>query len=275
MKPMTIIATVAMAVVYLAIRTTSASDATVFFIFASVIVVLPYVAGPILIRFKQRHSVHPQLEPKAPQDLPGEVSEFFQRATQDLTGEGFTVWPAFTHRAQNATAHLKLFLNREVGDSIIATAIYSNAKGVERLRTKNLIITTKLDDGQRYVTSNTQVRGIFRNPQGQHGLFLPQIRDNSQLYKIHRAWLAKAAPAGQRILPAKGREVDAIAEEMTGNLDRQVELGFFYIDRVSDSYRPTWKGAVLMTWKVCWPVKQIRKVYRARKDKEIVHSLGF
>jgi len=275
MNAKAVIAVIVGVVMYLVIIAIPVSEMSRLFIFLGVIVILPYVVGPILIRYRQRLSANPQLEPKAPQDLSREVSEFFQRATQDLTGEGLTGWPPFAHRLDNVTMYLKLFLNNETGDSITATAIYSNLKGAVRLRAKNLIITTKLDDGQWYTTSNASVPGIFCRSPDRHGLFLPQVQDNSRLYRINRAWLHKAAPAGRPVLPAEGREIASVAEEMADSLARQVQLGFYYIDPALNRYRPTWKGAVLMTWKMCWPVKQIRKALRIRKDKRIVRRLGF
>lgn len=41
-----------------------------------------------------------------------------------------------------------------------------------------------------------------------------------------------------------------------------------------DVYRPTWRGAFLMSWRLLWPVKPIVRVLRKRRAARLLSELG-
>jgi hypothetical protein len=52
-----------------------------------------------------------------------------------------------------------------------------------------------------------------------------------------------------------------------------VDCGYYYRDELAGVQRPTWKGAILMTWKLCWPVKPIRLALRRHGARRLLHEL--
>ena len=47
------------------------------------------------------------------------------------------------------------------------------------------------------------------------------------------------------------------------------ESGYYYHDEEHRVYRLTWRGAILMTWKLLWPIKQIRAMLARREGRAI------
>ena len=60
------------------------------------------------------------------------------------------------------------------------------------------------------------------------------------------------------------------AQVMVETYDRQVQIGWLYRDAAAGAYRPTWKGAFLMTWGQLWPMKAIREAGLRARERRIL-----
>jgi hypothetical protein len=68
------------------------------------------------------------------------------------------------------------------------------------------------------------------------------------LYELHKQETANFNDRFTgKILPPQGREIEHLSTSMTKDLDRQVKTGYLFFDRSANVYRPTLKGAFLMT----------------------------
>src|SRR5437899_3450527 len=92
-----------------------------------VIVLLPYVLGPLLVRFSHRQPTQPQLVPKRPEELPREATVFIVETANVLTAEGFAQWPMFAFGSDKAVLYLKYFVNRATGDAAMAVVVQAGA----------------------------------------------------------------------------------------------------------------------------------------------------
>jgi len=61
---------------------------------------------------------------------------------------------------------------------------------------------------------------------------------------------------------------------MRKDYERQVGFGCMFLDTMSGTYRPTWKGASLMAWKLTWPVNAIRCWWMRTKARATMRWLG-
>jgi hypothetical protein len=50
--------------------------------------------------------------------------------------------------------------------------------------------------------------------------------------------------------------------------------GYYAIDEERGVVRPTWKGAVLITWRLLWPVKPMYRSRRRRATRQLLERLG-
>ena len=90
---------------------------------------------------------------------------------------------------------------------------------------------------------------------------------------VHRAALEDFAPGRKGTLPAPGEERSKLAESMTKELTAAADAGHMYLDHASDVYRPTWKGAFLMTWKCILPGTAILRARMRRKVAPILSQV--
>ena len=52
------------------------------------------------------------------------------------------------------------------------------------------------------------------------------------------------------------------------------ESGYYYHDEEHRVYRLTWRGAILMSWKLLWPIKQIRAILGRVKAARLLREVG-
>jgi hypothetical protein len=57
-------------------------------------------------------------------------------------------------------------------------------------------------------------------------------------------------------------------------LTHAVATGYYWIDERWGVYRPTWKGALLMTGKHAWPVRPIYRALRHRRTRGLLREAG-
>jgi hypothetical protein len=50
-------------------------------------------------------------------------------------------------------------------------------------------------------------------------------------------------------------------------------MGYFIRDEAGLTYRPTWKSACLMTWRLCWPIKQILAALKRARTERLLREL--
>ena len=58
-------------------------------------------------------------------------------------------------------------------------------------------------------------------------------------------------------------------------LDNACRAGYMQLDAAQSVYRPTIKGACLMTWQELWPFKGIRLAGRRRREAKLLADLAY
>jgi len=75
-------------------------------------------------------------------------------------------------------------------------------------------------------------------------------------------------------MPSPGMEVPQLCEAEARALRHQVECGYFYVDKSRGMCRHTWKGALVMTGKLMYGVREVRKALMKRRVRATLKSLG-
>jgi hypothetical protein len=241
------------------------------------LVLLPYVLGPVLIYFTLRISGKPVLEefsldhPDLPRDVKGYLSQKLQQVRED----GFEPLGAYYLGAlvSNVRSFLVLAGNRSAHDlALVAVTYTETARGVE-LQQQHIEYSTRFRDGTIIDTNNSEELSAWTPPPEQHVLSLPWIQDVRYLYRVHQAAVGHWCPGGIKEW-RPGEDPGAyLREALVEEVARQVPKGYVYRDAAGD-FRPTVKGAVLMTWKNLWPVPAIRKARRRRRGERLLRELA-
>jgi len=225
---------------------------------------LPYVGGPILVRFTQRVAAHPELEPLDPEeedDIPRAALRYFDEIEDDLAPDGFELKGYFLLQdyVPSVQSILAYFEIKKTGATALAAAVYLERQGVPTaLKVTYLDFGTTFQDGVNVTTNNSPHSGVFAKTPGKTVLaFSPNVHP-SELFQIHQAMVIQFGSHAPRKTRGKQRIEEFLAEGLIREIERQVAVGYYYPDESADVYRPTWKGAILMTWKSLWPIKQLR-----------------
>lgn len=241
----------------------------------------PFVWAPVLIFCVQKMSARPRTKhfDDDLSSLPAAPAEYFAQARDALAADGFEMVGMYylPKAVPNVEGLLHLTANRQTDELALAAALYATINGATTLKSMHVEFVSRYSSGQVLGTGNAKELGSFASTPGFDTVHIPQIDDLRQLYRLHVARCNAILPGGRRINRLDSEFggdgelfLNAIlAEEFA----RQIPAGYLRLDAAGENYRPTVKGACLMTWKIIWPVKQIRMRIRDRKAERLIAEL--
>jgi hypothetical protein len=237
----------------------------------------PFVLGPILVHTNQRVAAHPAYEPFDPDapETPTAVADFLRQTRDELAPEGFAL---LGHFFQGSTvpkvmSFVTLFHNPRSLDSAMAAALYARTEQGTKMKGAYVEFFTRFQDEVRVVTNNSTTLRVFAPVPGKTVVSVPQIDEADKLWRIHQAVLRVHGSLANKVAPLEGTVLESLQKSLTREMTGQVEAGYYYLDEDADAYRPTWKGAILMTWKLVWPVGPIRRALRLRRAARLLDTL--
>lgn len=236
----------------------------------------PYWLGPLAVRFLSRYSRATELAPLRPglDVMPEHSRIYLAGAENTLRGLGFTPLGYWRQSgfAPNVTAWLVILDHPAAGTAAMVTAIQSTgAPGAGRQVTYTELWTRF--DVQRSLTTNNSPQPSAFDPEPLRPIErFPSLWDLGRLYRVHEALVRRQGtptPGG----PLDGRPAPEVLQEaLTRQMGAQVDAGFLFVD--GDHYRPTWKGAAIMSWRLLWPMKAIRERRVRRRAESLLKELG-
>ncbi|BDI30736.1 hypothetical protein CCAX7_27870 [Capsulimonas corticalis] len=241
-------------------------------VFLAILIGVPYIGGPILIKNKQTIARHPAQNRFDPATLDPQVAPFFYHAVQALVTCGFTVIDYVTkpNETQNVTPCVVYLVNRANGDMASIACFFVNINGEVKIQNNSIFFTTDYANGE--VVSSCI---LPPNSAGSCYKYRPYVHswrsfddvDAPELYKRHRFLIQKYAPQSPVVAPETGREMEAFDRSNVDVHAYQVKKGLMWVDTARDVYAPTWFGAFYMTWALLWPCKQLRLAHSQMKAR--------
>lgn len=223
------------------------------------IIVGVYLAGIILVYLKVRQPARSAFETLSTHEMTQVTNPVFQNYVNAIQLLGFDLVAHLrSENGQNNTRTiLTLLYNHERHDQAIASEICVTNNGAIK---PTLIIEfiSEFTDGREICTNNSETLGVFAPVPEKPIYQLPEIKNAASLYFIHSG-LAASLNAYKSPLPLEGNEIASLADGIERSLKRQTGAGYLYHDESSQTYRPTIKGAAIMTLKSLWPMSFIRK----------------
>jgi hypothetical protein len=240
---------------------------------AAVAITAQHWLGPVLVYRNQRFPRRRSLLPCHPGALPEWSAEYLARAQAELAAAGFGEGVCFVQppeRPGDTEAAGALFEPAGGGD--LALAVVMRSTGPAAQRTTMLQFRSEWSDGSETITANSASPSVFPRVPRVDGLAIPELERAAALYEAHRLRVAERAPARPR--PAS-RGADPLGYETAANtriLDDVAGAGYFRL--VGADYRPTLRGALLMTWRLLAPLKQLTRRESRRRAAPLVARLG-
>jgi hypothetical protein len=174
----------------------------------------------------------------------------------------------------NGGFYVTLFENRQSNQyAKLFTAVVGLS--VVRKTETTLAFFTDFTDGLTLVTANNKTRPItprIRIHEGSSAF--PSVHDPRRLYEIHQALVDRFGAYQDRERIEIKDPADFLRKSQLKEQAKYPESGYYYHDEEHQVYRPTWRGAILMAWKLLWPVKQIRAMLGRAKTARLLREVG-
>jgi hypothetical protein len=238
------------------------------------IIGVPYVGGPALIRFSQKMAAKPRFYPLQAGDLPEEAAAYLYGTTNALLNVGFipAAYLSMPDQVPNVRTYLVMLVNRAEGDKAMVTQMYATTTGAARLATSYLEFSTRFENGQSIETLNSDTLNSFKAGADEVKTQAPAVKDPQELYRLHQYMMEKRARGGAKVVYDEGQEIPYLCRVIVESYEQQVRFGWLSLSRSEEVYRPTWKGAFLMTWGLLWPVNALRKSLMRRNEQKALNA---
>ena len=232
-----------------------------------------FVFAPIKVYRTQRTQTRPIVEMIEPADVPPEVARYFASVVSPLEAEGFRVMASLgrPNATTNVRAYAVLMLN-PAGDkaTILVTAITTEQS--PRVASKTIIFGTRFETGENYSTGNIKTPGIFRYDAKDINTKLPSIEEPCLMYRVHCWVMNRQHPHSAKIIFKQSEAVNYYVGTIIESYEQQVRFGRFVKDSSGEFYRPTWKGAFLMTWPLLHPLKEFYLWQMKRREQAVLQA---
>jgi hypothetical protein len=226
---------------------------------------LPFVMGPIRMRSRSWQSADPVYS----LDDEGRLPLAARRTAADLRALGFEDRGTWRHQGA-ALATGRVILLEHPRNHDVARV---NVVAVRTRVSVTLAFQTCFADETEVWTANNRLLSGFPPLPGVTVVWLPELRDAAQLCHVHTQ-LADAL-GGARKRRGIGADPAAFLRDVsTRSLANWVRTGYYALDADRGVVRPTWKGAALITWRLCWPVKPLFRARRQRTTQQMLDRLG-
>jgi hypothetical protein len=230
-----------------------------------------FLIGPFAVRFTNSAAAHPRMLPIPAEQVPPDVRVPLLSAESQIRALGFES-VGYVHmqaNMPNVDTYFVYLLNRSTRTRALAAHMATATKSVGYIGFYNVF-----SDDSELNTINSKTAGAFKPDPERPAFHFPSVQDPGTLLKIHSRLLQERAALKTSVLPTQGRELDAMIQNWNRTFQRQVQLGYYYLDAPADRYRPTMFGAIAMTWKLAWPVGMIRAWFAKNRGESQLRRLG-
>ena len=144
----------------------------------------------------------------------------------------------------------------------------------DELRADLVVFLTERTAGPTLVTSNSTIIVPFPPNPRFDTVWFPDVRDPAKLYALHEARVAQPGAGVPRRTTVASDPVDYQRRLETASKEHMVRCGYWWLEEDNRVYRPTWKGAILMAWRLLPPFRQLIRWQRTRRAAAVAPSLA-
>jgi len=235
---------------------------------------LQWLLGPLIVKANTWITPKGIAAQKQLSELPENVAKVFSEASAELSGEGLVpvAYLDYGKRTDNTSLWVMLLCNRASGDMAMLSFLDTRAQKFVIIQTIAAFFS-RCGEQERTISNRTD-GSVFSGQPNSRAVFFPAATDLRALYRVHRAWLQQEFGAAQFELPPPGSEVAYYADLDRRALEHLENAGLLFLDKKSGKFRPTWRGACVLTWKSAWPWKQIINARERRSAAELCQKLN-
>ena len=242
-----------------------------------IVALVPYLLGPIAVRFSQRFPARPLFVPYDPiqHPLSDELAATFRETVDALLRTGMQVLGDFAHASPMTKVQIRVALLADpTGQEHALVVAAHSANPKVKMSACFVEFPTKFADGGALSVTNSGEPDIYPQAPGRVLERFPQVRDPARLRRVNAALLARFYKSRQRVpLEPTGDLAAFIQEASTREYQLQIGTGYMWLDERAQAYRPTFFGAWAMSQRLLPPVRQIIERRRRRRAERLLEQL--
>ena len=232
----------------------------------TLLVTMPAWLGPMVVRFRHTQPRAARFTPLAADDpsTPAAIGTVFESTRAALAGHGFTEIARLRQApsASGLLGYVQLLEHPRTFD--VCSRLLVARPGSGGAAADQCAFLTERAAGPAVATSNMRTAAPWPdNPAFDRAVFA-DVRDPAALLRLHRARLAAGSSESVRRTTVASSPAAYQSRIEQVARDHMVRCGYWRFDDAAQVYRPTWKGAILMCWRLLPPARQILRSRRAR-----------
>lgn len=207
--------------------------------------------------------------------IPEEFWEYVLQTVDDLSPYGFKVRGHFRmdERGPGIVPFITILENQKERDIVRLVVAFVPSKKASRPQPV-FVVSSEFLAGKELVTANNRILSGLPMPKDRLTLWLPDVRDARELYRIHQQAAHALGFGEKRSVLDDARNPSGYLEAFSqGEIARWIELGYYKPDGTGEEARITWKGAIQITWKQIPPVKELYERWRRYQTNKLLQKL--
>ena len=240
--------------------------------FILLLVLAPYIFAPVILRAKQSVNPHPSLLATTLAEIPERAAAYFGKINESMQSLGFDHAkdlhiPDF---ADGQSWYLRIFLHSHYQDSAVAIDMMQDMPRGSGLHKQFIEFNSSFSDQSELSLSNND---MLRQPgtcPNRVVIALPGFHDIARMYRLHGELKLFYGNGDTSILPARENLLSELQDSIEREMHCAERAGYMWLDTRNGRCRPTWKGAILMSWLQMPPLRQLRAWWTQRKARRIL-----
>ena len=202
---------------------------------------------------------------------PPEVAAFLRDNIAALASEQFEQVGDLVHRkATSIKLTTRVALLRHPHGAIATIAVVYTDQGSALPYVE---FTAVLSGGRVFDVNNSASINIFAPRPGHDVYRFPGVRDPLRLYRVFQALLRRRFGSASLVERDLSDPARFLAEVSDQEYAAQMAAGYYRFNDATRSYRPTLRGAFLMTWKMLPPFKQLAQAKIRDRARRMLRDL--
>ena len=211
-----------------------------------------YVLGPVLVWWKQRLPEKYRFKLLDSEKFLSARTAVFIALHEEIQAGNFEYIGSSELMMSDVSMYFSIYNNFD--KKIACTLVTAHSIPED---TSYIEFTQMYENGSVLNVSNASIINVYPKSEMRLAFRFPEVNDFHRLLELAEKLIRTNRKNEQKITFTRGNEFAAVEAYLDRELNKLVDRGWVQSGIVAGGRRLTVKGALLMTWKMVWPARQI------------------
>lgn len=227
-----------------------------------------YVVGPVMVYFSQRLPEKYNFRLLDQEEFLSQRGAVFNKLHGQILSNDFR----YAGSSEMLQSHSSLYFSVYYSEKRKLTCTLMTAHAAHHKAMTQIEFTQLYSDGTVLNVNNNAVFGAYPNWDIKEEYRYPEINDFSRLLNVMDKIIEVRKPSSTPLGMEEGSEFETIENHLNDEHRRLIDIGWVSPVIVNGEHRLTILGALIMTWKMCWPIKAIINKIDILKSHNVLKS---